>query len=378
MRVLFVSGTSVGGAARSTHELAALLEQRGHTVATLVRDENAPRQTYLHRRAVNLRVKFGTGHASRAVDRAARRIGARLRPDSDGRVEFAYRAVRPENALAAAMQITRPDVVVVNSIDLPAWRQVRADLQAQQVPVVLYLREETGLLHLSHSKLPPDLLFANATGHAEGAAALGHRAVVVPSIVDCSTCSVDSTRECVLFVNPVAMYGVDVALALAAARPDIPFAFVESWPLDAAALADLQARLDALPNVELRRYVPDTRALFRDVRVLLVPYRYPGRSRVIAEAQCSGIPVLASNLYGIAEAVGDGGLLADPDGPLDAWADAMSSLWDDHDNYDRLSAAALAYSRRAEMQPDAIARSVEHALADLISQHTRGPDRAVS
>jgi glycosyltransferase involved in cell wall biosynthesis len=368
MRILFVSGVSVGGAARSTHELAALLARRDHVVATLMRDETAPRRTYVHRRLVNLRTKLGDRRVSSAVDWLARFVGRGLRNDPQGRVELAFTAVRPENALDVALERVQPDVVVVNSIDLPAWRQVRDDLRRRAMPVVLYLREEAGLLHLSHSKIPPDLLFANASGHAEAARALGYEPILVPSIVDCDDCAVESTRERVLFINPVDMYGLDIALALAAARPDVPFAFVESWPLEPRELEALDARLRELPNVELRRFVPDTRALFGDSRILLVPYRYPGRSRVVAEAHCSGIPALASNLYGIAEAVGEGGLLVDPDGPIDAWISALATMWDDRARYDELARTALEHSRRADMQPARIAATIEQALRDLVSR----------
>lgn len=375
MRILFVSGTGIGGAARSTHELARVLAGRGHAVATLVRDEGAPRRTALHRRIVNARARFASTPARGAIDRLARQVGRRLRPAAAAGSYAAWTALRPENALARAVATVRPDVVVVNSIDLPAWRQLRGDLAVHGIPVALYIREETGLLHLSHSRVFPDLVLANARGHAAAAAAaeLGVDAIVVPSIIDCARCRVESTRKVALFVNPVAMYGVDVALELAARRPAIPFAFVESWPLRAAELAALKRALASRPNAELRRYRDDPRSLYGDARVLLAPYRYPGRSRVIAEAQCSGIPVLGSNGYGIAEAVGAGGVLLDPDGPIDDWAGALDRAWSDADWYEELSRAAVAHSGREEMQPDVIAATLERALAGLVDAGPAAP-----
>jgi glycosyltransferase involved in cell wall biosynthesis len=369
VRILLVSGVGVGGAARSTYELARTLAHRGHDVGLVVRDETAPRRYEMHRRLVNLRVKTAGKPGAGFVDRLARFVGRGLRPGSAVPGAQSWIAIRPENALAAAIREIRPDIIVVNSIDLPAWRQLRADVAAQGIPVALYLREENGLLHLSHSHIDPDLLLANAQGHADGAAALGYEAIVVPSIVDCTTCRVTSTRERVLFINPVEMYGVDIALALAQQRPAIPFAFVESWPLADDDFAALEATLAALPNVELRRFLDTPQKLYGDTRVLLVPYRYPGRSRVVAEAQCNGIPVLASSLYGIAEAVGPGGILADPDGPLSVWLDALDRLWNDGAAYDALSAAALEHSGRAEMQPEHVVGVLEDALAHTIDEY---------
>jgi glycosyltransferase involved in cell wall biosynthesis len=366
MRVLFVSGTSAGGAARSSHELADVMARRGHGVTVLMRNDRARFWTTIHRRAVNLRVKLGERRLAKLVDVAGRQIGTRLHDDITPRTYSSLLATRPENAARRVIKRFRPDVVVVNSIDLPAWRQLRNDVARLGLPVVLYIREETGLLHLSHSRVAPDFVVANATGHAERARELGHDAIVVPSIVDCAKCRVESTRERVLLVNPTAMYGVDVALALATARPDIPFTFAESIPLEPEELAALQEDIGMLGNVELQRSVPDARQLYSKVRLLLAPYRYPGRSRVIAEAQCSGIPALASTGYGVAEEVGEAGVTLDPDGPIELWIKAIGDLWDDPEHYERLSAAARRQVDAPDRQPNALAARFEDALLRVV------------
>jgi glycosyltransferase involved in cell wall biosynthesis len=340
-----------------------------------MRDETHTRADYVHRRVVNLRVKLAgpdgdapgpRGAVGAFVDRFARRIGRKAWPDPAPRAYPSWLAVRPENAFEALRRELDPDIVIVNSIDLPAWRQIRADLRRRGVPVALYLREETGLLHISHSNLPPDLLLSNAEGHASAAADLGIEAIVVPSVVDCRAVRVESSRERVLYVNPIPEQGLEIALALAHARPDIPFLFVESWPLEAAAYDALVARLTTLPNVELLRFVTDPRRLYEQTRLLLAPYMYPGRSRVVAEAHCNGIPVLASTGYGLVEAVGQGGIVEDPHGPLDPWVAALASLWDDADAYERYVAAARECAARPELQPDTVVATLEGALAKVV------------
>ena len=57
MNVLFVSGTSVGGAARSTYELAHELTQRGHQAATLMVSDEATTTIHRHKRFLNAAVK---------------------------------------------------------------------------------------------------------------------------------------------------------------------------------------------------------------------------------------------------------------------------------------------------------------------------------
>ena len=45
-------------------------------------------------------------------------------------------------------------------------------------------------------------------------------------------------------------------------------------------------------------------------------------------ARANGIPVLASDRPGHGEAVGPGGILVDPDAPIDTWVDALARLKD--------------------------------------------------
>src|SRR6187551_279217 len=78
LRLLFVSGVSIGGAPRSTIELAQLLHERGHDVAVVVGDRDlAPRW---YQPGVRLAIKAGDGVLSRALRRVLRRAGRRTAP----------------------------------------------------------------------------------------------------------------------------------------------------------------------------------------------------------------------------------------------------------------------------------------------------------
>jgi glycosyltransferase involved in cell wall biosynthesis len=88
-------------------------------------------------------------------------------------------------------------------------------------------------------------------------------------------------------------------------------------------------------NVEFRPTVSpaDVPALIREARALLVPSLwYEAQPRVILEAYAAGVPVLASDLGALPEAVGpDSGLLVPP-GDAAAWADAVERLLDDRES----------------------------------------------
>jgi glycosyltransferase involved in cell wall biosynthesis len=92
---------------------------------------------------------------------------------------------------------------------------------------------------------------------------------------------------------------------------------------------------DAPPNVEFRPTVSpaEVPALIREARALLLPsVCYEAQPRVILEAYAAGVPVLASDLGALPEAVPhDSGLLVPP-GDAGAWADAVERLLDDRES----------------------------------------------
>jgi glycosyltransferase involved in cell wall biosynthesis len=370
VKVVFVSGVSVGGSARSTRELAGALARRGHDVTVVL---GRPRPAWADRvfqRGVNAWVKLEPGPASVPVLAALRWVGHGSSPvvdDTSGAdVRLAY---VPENAYLEFLD-PRPDAVVVSSTWRAPWRWIRADLDRRAIPSVLYVREDHALGHLTVSDAPPDVLVANAEAHATRLAAAGHEAVVLPSVIDRTASAVESTRRTVLLVNPVPEYRVDLVDALAQARPDIPFVLQESWPLEPEARAEVDRVVGARGNVEFRPRVDDPTDLYRDARVLFAPYP-SGRPRVVPEAQHNGIPVLAAAQPALAEAVGEGGALVDLDAPASVWLDALTALWDDDAHYADLSHRAREHDRRPELDPDHIVERFEALLAGAAATGAR-------
>jgi glycosyltransferase involved in cell wall biosynthesis len=242
---------------------------------------------------------------------------------------------------------------------------------ADGVATALYLREATALGHLTISKAPPDVLVSNSSQYADEARALGYKSWLIPSIVDRSTCRVSSTRERVLLVNPIASHGVELAIELARLRPDVPFTLQESWPLSRRAWLRLRQDVAPLDNVRLSRSINSSALIYAEARVLLAPHRITNRPRVVAEAQANGIPVLASRLPGLIEAVGPGGLLVDISEPPTVWAEALSRLWDEPTLYEHYSAAAAAHAYRSDMDPESVVTTFEEAISAAVSERPR-------
>lgn len=224
--------------------------------------------------------------------------------------------------------------------------------------------KEPGLAYLANSRFTA----------ARYAARFGVTAPVVEPIVASDDYRTETIRKTVLFVNPIPAKGVTTAFALAVARPDIPFEFIESWPLGDDEFAALVERCHICGNVTLHRRTPDIRTVYARAKLLLVPSLWQEAwARVVTEAQASGIPVLASRIGGLPESVGPGGILVDPASDLAAWRDALAQLWDDPATYGRYADAALAHSRRRETQPDELVDKFLAAVDAQAAQVTPRP-----
>ncbi len=104
----------------------------------------------------------------------------------------------------------------------------------------------------------------------------------------------------VTMVNPCAVKGISIFLALAERFPGVEFAAVPTWGTTAADFAALRK----MPNISVLAPVDDIDDLLRQTRVMLAPSLWAeARSRMILEAMSRGIPVMASDVGGLAEAM---------------------------------------------------------------------------
>lgn len=330
MRLLLIRwhpSLSVGGLAVNAECLTRELLRRGHEIAELT-----ARFPALTRPVVE-----------RVVGAVA--AGVPARPEvSHGLAR--YRAIVPGAALAGVVSSFAPDAVVVSSGG--AWRRDWAGAMLHAVrglPSVLYVYDAASV-ELAVAVEGSAEIVAISEYVAAPLRERGIDVTVVPPVIDRAAYQVDGVRRTALFVNPTEAKGVDVALALAAARPDVEFEFV-GGPRRRA------GRPSALANVTYRPWTADPRELFGQARLLLVPSPYPEAwPRVVGEAQASGIPALGADVGGVAEAVGEGGLLVESGASLSAWTDAFGALWDDPAAYAARATAAARAGERPALRPE--------------------------
>jgi surfactin synthase thioesterase subunit/glycosyltransferase involved in cell wall biosynthesis len=196
----------------------------------------------------------------------------------------------------------------------------------------------------------------------------------------------------VVMVNPCAVKGISIFLALADRAPQLEFAAVPTWGTSARDLAGLRRR----PNIAVIDPVENLDDLFRQARVLLAPSLWAeARSRVVVEAMLRGVPVIASDTGGLKEAkLGVPYLLpvnpithyqstldpnmvpvaTVPEQDIGPWLMALERLTGDRVHWEEISAqsraAALDYASTLTVEP------FEKFLLQLLGRPKRRPDVA--
>jgi glycosyltransferase involved in cell wall biosynthesis len=334
-----------GGMQSSGHELALSLAQRGHKVSFLCG-----------------LLEIGTlGIRARLVIKLLRRKA--LRDRLLGYPVWRARSAR-ETIEYVADQI-KPDIIVVM-----CGQVVPMALAARRtkIPLLLNLQNvELGDHGGSFAELGNIPCVANSRFTADRyRKTFSVEPKVIHPLIDWKKYRTETTRENVTFINPHPLKGVDLAIAVARHCPEIPFSFVESWRLWPGERGAL-GKLAEVPNIKLRAPVSDMRQIYGKCRILLTPSRWEeAYGRVVSEAQFSGIPVVASNRGGLPEAVGSGGILLDPDGPIDKWVSTVKRLWHDDAYYSKLSSAARSYSERPALNESYQLDMWEHAFAEAV------------
>jgi glycosyltransferase involved in cell wall biosynthesis len=340
----------IGGLQLSVHQLALRLLERGNEVALLVASDEY--------RDVRL--------PALAKWEAQLRRAAPLADDDTFEYPL-WRAPVADRGAKAAIARFEPDAVVAHVGGRATLGFSKGVLRAARaVPSALYFRDVEGVRLLDRRSVQPNMVLTNAQRITDLVATKGWQAPTIPSVVETDAYLTDSTREVVLFVNPRSeRKGVDTAWALAEARPDVPFVFLEAWRFTPAIRAELEARAAQLGNVEIRASVRELDRIYADARVLFAPYG-DSRPRVVAEAQANGIPVLGARVPGLVEAIGPGGLLVDPAAPVGEWLRALATLWDDPDTYATYADAARRHSQRDSMNPQRLAEQFEDEIRALV------------
>lgn len=198
----------------------------------------------------------------------------------------------------------------------------------------------------------------------------------------------------VSMVNPCAVKGIDIFLALADRMPHVEFAAIPTWGTTPEDIEELQKR----SNITILEPVDRIDDLLSQSRVMLVPSVWAeARSRIVMEGMLRGIPVMASDTGGLREAklgvpyvlpvnpvrhyeslLNHNMVPVAEVPPQDAgpWQEALERLTSDRSHWEEISAhsreAALEYSRQLTAEP------FERFLMELLERPKRSTSASAS
>lgn len=358
MKVMFVVGESylpqmTGGAQSTVHELALDGRAMGHDVCVLA----------------GLSTVGFIGFRNRALMKLT---GRKIVTDQFMSYPT-YRKWRTWEDVDASIEAIRPDVAVLQ-IGQPV--QTARQLAWRKVGVVFYFQDvEFHDLGGDPSTVAPAAYISNSEYTAKRVReAYGVDSEIIRPLIHAERYTVNESErspEVVTFINPIALKGRDLAFEIAKRCPDIPFEFVEGWPLGPSEWRELRWRVrDEASNVTLRRRTRDMTQVYKRSKILLVPSRWEEAwGRVASEAHLNGVPVVGSRRGGLPEAIGPGGIVLDFEAPADDWATAIQRLWRDEALHRKYAEAALAYARRPELDRALQAKAFFDVVAKAAQAH---------
>lgn len=264
------------------------------------------------------------------------------------------------------------DVAIYNAENLLSVISQNAKLRKRQV---LFVRDVEEVGRWRAGAIPETVgLLANSRFVARRIdERTGRRAEVVEPQFDFPQDRPRASGGHVTFINPVRQKGLYLACEIAALLPQLRFRFVEGWKPTAGQRSELERALAGLPNVEFAEWRRDVAAHYLQSRALLVPSLWEeGFGRVAVEANAYGVPVLASDIGGLPEAVGAGGVLLSPSAGAEVWAEALERIVSEGEDRARLldgAAANAAYHVERS-------RTAAQRVIDLVSPRAAASDRS--
>lgn len=196
----------------------------------------------------------------------------------------------------------------------------------------------------------------------------GVESVVIPPIVRRTETALGTKRRYLTMFNPVEVKGGPLFRTIAESLPEHEFAWVPGWTMLRASSGEFDVRVCAaisrsidiqfsgnaprqtileMANVVRLEPVFPPGPVFEKTRVLLVPSQWDEAfGRVAVEAMLVGIPVLGSDVGGLAEIVRTGGVALPRNDPA-AWIEEIKRL-DSGDHYELVQGRGAQLARQWE------------------------------
>jgi glycosyltransferase involved in cell wall biosynthesis len=253
------------------------------------------------------------GHDCQVVCSALESAGDSLRSEQKGvRILSVKDLLRRRSFLAGEIRTFRPDFVLVSSEDLT--HLLLREAYGAAPDRLIYLAHTPQFYPFGPASWNPDKKAADIVRRARAIVAIGsHMQGYIRESIGCEATVIHPPiygsppfarfgsfdEGWILMINPCAVKGIGIFLELAQAFPRFPFAALKGW---GTTRDDLLA-LARLPNVTVLESVAHIEEALSRSRLLIVPSLwYEGFGLIAMEAMLRGLPVIASDSGGLAEA----------------------------------------------------------------------------
>jgi glycosyltransferase involved in cell wall biosynthesis len=251
------------------------------------------------------------GHACRIVCGAAGE-GAELRFHASITVFAVEEPGRRIQVLRQQIREFQPDWVLVSSEDV--GHGLLREAQHSAPGRVVYLAHTPQFFPFGPASWNAELHGAELVAQSAGIVAIGSHmaeyieralgrkaAVIHPPIYGSGPFAnlANFSGGLTTMINPCAVKGISIFLAVAQRMPECEFGVVSGW----GTTHDDRRALERLPNVRFLPNVRNIEDVLARTRVLLMPSLwYEGFGLIVMESMLRGIPVVSSNAGGLAEA----------------------------------------------------------------------------
>lgn len=144
----------------------------------------------------------------------------------------------------------------------------------------------------------------------------------------------------ITLVNHNEAKGGKILIEIAKRMPEKQFMAVHGGYYD-------QIKDESVPNIKYVPMVEDIREVLDQTRIMIAPSEYESYGQAQVEALCSGIPVIATDLPGFRESLGNAATFITNRNNIDGWCDTINIVEKYHE-----SESKTALERASELTPD--------------------------
>jgi glycosyltransferase involved in cell wall biosynthesis len=235
-----------------------------------------------------------------------------------------------EEDLQRILAEERPDIVLTQ---LNSSHRVIDIAHGQGAKVVLFVHDHHpfNYLTINASEKVSHVFFNSEStqGHFAHLLKCPSSVLYSPLVLDNYRCPSVDPRY-ITMVNPTEEKGAGILKEVIQAFPDQEFQLVSGW-------RGVPDEFHGFSNVRVIERKQDMKEVYSKTKILLVPSQWEEAfGRVAIEAMINRIPVVASRIGGLPEAVGNGGILVNDFVNAQAWIESLRLLMDDTTLYQQL------------------------------------------